>query len=209
MNIFDTINENDKQSLLNCLRAVKKTYLKDEIIFDNTKEIFSVGYIIKGHVRILKDDYEGNKIIITDIHEGETFGEAIVLGNFKMFQQEAVAVCDTEILFMDIKRVLTTCQNSCQFHRKLIENIIKTVVQKNNFLQERLELLAKKTLRERILYFLYNEKSKQNETIFKIQYSREQMAEFLRADRSALSRELSKMKKENILDYHKNLFKIF
>ncbi|MCI1273300.1 MAG: Crp/Fnr family transcriptional regulator [Clostridiaceae bacterium] len=208
MDIFYGISDSDKSAMLNCLRAVKKTYLKDEIVFDETKALTAVGYLEKGHLRLLKDDYEGNKLIISDIKEGETFGEAIVSQDVPQNQIYGQVTEDSEILFMDFSRILSMCQNTCPFHKKLIENLIKNITSKNVILQQRIELLSKKTLRERILSFLYEIKNKQKSIIFEIPYSREQMAEFLGADRSALSRELSKMKAENLIDYHKNSFKI-
>lgn len=207
MDIFYGIDEKDKSAMLNCIRAVKKKYLKNEIIFDSLKELTAVGYVEKGNVRLLKDDYEGNKLIIAEIKEGETFGEALICQDIQNSNMYAEATMNSEILFMDLSRVLSMCQNSCQFHKKLIENLVKNITSKNVMLQERIELLSKKTLRARILNFLYDMKKQQQSIIFEIPYSREQMSEFLGADRCALSRELSKMKDEKIIDYHKNSFK--
>src|SRR5574344_223422 len=208
MNIFDSINENEKKSLLNCLRAVKKTYLKDEIIFDYANEIKTVGYVVTGKIHLLKDDYDGKKLIIAEIKQGETFGESIVCTDMVANSTVAVAKEKSEILFLDIKRILSVCQNSCPFHKKLVENILKIVAQKNMYLQKRIELLGKRTLSEKILEFLHDIKAEQKTAIFEIPYTREQMADYLGADRSALSRELSKLKQAGMIDYHKNSFNL-
>lgn len=207
MCIFKNIEQNNLKPLLDCLRAVKKTYKKNEIIIDIKDEITAVAYISKGKVQITKDDYEGNNVIIETLGDESTFAEAFVCAGITQSPVCAKALEDTEILFLDFKRILTTCPNACQFHRTLIENLIKTVASKNLLLQERIELLSKKTLRERIFYLLYKERAKNNSDIFEIPYSREQMAIFLCADRSALSRELSKMKNEELIDFQKNTFK--
>lgn len=209
MNIFDGIDEGKKEILKSCLRTVKKTYAKNEIIFSYGDRITSICYIIKGAVQLSKDDYyKGNKIIVAKIQGGESFAEAFVCAEIEHSKIEAKALEETEILFLDFKKVLSVCSNACPFHKKLIENLIKVVAKKNLFLRERVELLGKKTLREKIMHFLNKEKEKQHAEIFDIPYSRDEFAEYIGADRSALSRELSKMKKQNLIDYHKNSFKI-
>ncbi len=207
MHIFSGIDSTDLNNLLNCLQAVKKTYEKNEIIFDVKDKITSVCLILEGKVQLSQDDYEGNKIIISNLSKDETFGEAFVCAGIKESSICATAIEHTEILFLNLERIMSICSNSCPFHRRLLENIIKIIAAKNIFLQERIEALSKKTLRERVLNFLH--KNKPGAEIFEIPFSREQLAQYLGADRSALSRELSKMKKEKIIDYHKNSFKLF
>lgn len=209
MDIFQNIDNNCLTQLLDCLQAVKKTYKKGEIIFDINDEIKSVACVETGEVQILKDDYYKNKIIIATIKEGETFAQAMVLSGQKYSNVCAKATQDTKILFLDFKRIINTCSNSCQFHRQLLENIIKQSAKKNLILQKKIELLSQNTLREKILYFLYDEKKKSKTDFIKIPYNREEMANYLCSDRSSLSRELAKMKKEKIIDFHKNTFRLF
>lgn len=208
MKIFDGISENEIKSLINCLQAVNRSYKKNEIIFDTDDEIISVAYILSGSVQLSKNSYEGSRIIIGNLLKNETFGEAMVCAGLKKSLICAKALEDTEILFLDIKKILSTCPNNCHFHKRLIENLVKIIAYKNIALQEKIYLLTQKTLREKVLYMLHNEKLKVKKDIFDIPYSREEMAEFLSTDRSSLSRELSKMKSEGILDYHKNSFKL-
>ncbi len=208
MDIFYGINEQDRNALLGCLQAVKKTYLKGEVIFDVGDDLTSVGYILEGEVQLSKDDYDGNKVIVSNVGPNETFGEAFVCAGVDKSEVSATALVETQILLLNFHRILSVCVNTCPFHKKLIENIIKTIATKNIMLQKRIELLSKKTLRERILHFLRTEKKKTKKEIFEIPYSREQMALYISADRSALSRELSNMKNENIIDYDKNTFRL-
>lgn len=211
LNIFNRISDIEIKQLTECLQAVQKTYKKGEIIVDICDTITSVGYVLDGSVQLMKDDYEGNKIILGNIFKGDTFAEAMVCAGIEESLVRVEALEDTKILFLDYNRIISSCHKNCQFHKKLLDNIIKTISHKNVILQEKIELLSKKTLKERILYMLYKEKNKnknKNE-IFEIPYSREEMAEFIGADRSALSRELSKLKDEKVIDYHKNMFKFY
>lgn len=208
MNIFENINTEERKILLNCLQAVQKTYQKDEIILDIGEEITSMAYILEGSVQIARDDYEGSRIIINTLTGEDAFAEALVCAGVKKSPICVTAIEDTKILFLNFNRILTICTNACRFHQKLLENIIKVVAQKNLMLQERIELLAKKTIKDRILYMLRKEQQKSGKDFFEIPYSREQMAIFIGADRSALSRELSNMKASDLIDYHKNMFRI-
>lgn len=208
MNVFDGIDENELKLLTKCLQAVKKTYKKDEIIFDIGDEIKSAAYILEGSVQLAKDDYAGNKIIINHLSKGDTFAEAMVFAGAEESAVCAKAIEESCILFLNFEKILSICSNSCRFHKKLISNIIKIISLKNLDLRERIELLSKKNLRERILCMLHKAKLNSKSNIFKIPYSREQMAEFIGADRSALSRELSRMKREGLIDYHKNTFRL-
>ena len=208
VNLFNNINTDNLSALKACLRAVNKKYFKDEIIYNYDDNITSVGYILKGKVKVFKDDYENRRVLVANHSEGETFAEAFVCLGIKQSPIIVLAEEDTEMLFIDFNRILGVCNNSCQFHTQLIDNIIKIIAEKNIYLNFRIEMLSKSSLRERIKIYLVNQKGSFSENIFEIPFSREDMADFLGVNRSALSRELSKMKEENLIDYHKNSFKI-
>lgn len=209
MQLFDEISEQNFLKLKECLKAVKKSYLKDEIIFDYGDKLSAVGYVLSGKVRILKDDFENNKVLIAEVEKTQTFAEALVCAGIKKSPVTVIAAEDSEILFIDFQKILGVCASSCPFHKQLIENIIKIIANKNLFLNSRIELLSKKSLKERIMFYLKSQKEKQNKEIFEIPFSREKMAQYLAVDRSALSRELCRMKSANLLDFHKNSFRIF
>lgn len=208
MKIFDGIDEKELDSMLNCLQSVKKTYFKGENVFDIGDRITAVVCVLEGSVQLIKDDYEGNRIIISNVGKGEIFAEAFICAGVEKSKICAKTLEDTQVLFLNFKRILSICPTSCSFHKKLVENLVKIIALKNIELQGRLELLSKKTLKERILYLLYKEKAKTESVVFEIPYSREQMAEYIGANRSALSRELSKMQEQKMISYHKNSFRL-
>lgn len=191
--------------MLTCLQAVKKTYSKGELIFDEGDKITSVALILEGQVQLVKDDLEGGDVIVAQMGEKETFAEAFICAGLYESPVSAYAVTDVKILFINFDRILKICQNSCPFHKKLIENIIRMIAQKNLNLNLRVELLSKKTIRERILFYLNQESKGRKE--FTIPFSRERMAQYLAVDRSALSRELSKLREEKVIDFEKNCFR--
>ena len=207
MNIFDNISESEKHLLYKCVKAVLKHYKKGEIVFYADENIDSICYVIEGNIELTKNDYDGNEILLTRIGKGETFAETFVCAGTKSIVQ-AKSIDDTKILFLNFNNILNICSQNCIFHKKLLENLISIIAQKNLILQDRLEMFSHKTLKERILYLLTKYKSADN-SVFEIPYTREQMAKYLGVNRSALSRELSKLKSEKLLDFHKNYFKLY
>ena len=207
MNIFDNISESEKHLLYKCVKAVLKHYKKGEIVFCADENIDSICYVIEGNIELTKNEYDGNEILLTRIGKGETFAETFVCAGTKSIVQ-AKSIDDTKILFLNFNNILNICSQNCIFHKKLLENLISIIAQKNLILQDRLEMFSHKTLKERIFYLLTKYKSADN-SVFEIPYTREQMAKYLGVNRSALSRELSKLKSEKLLDFHKNSFKLF
>lgn len=207
--LFDNIDDNELPELLRCLNAVKKTFLETEIIFESGQTLTSLAYIAEGSINIFKDDFCGNKILIKNLLKNETFGEAIVCSNNPISPNFAVANTKTTVFFIDIKKILSVCSNNCCFHKQLIENLLKIISDRNIFLNERIELITQKSLREKIIFFLKKQKEAFKSEIFPIPFSREEMSQYLCVNRSALSRELSLMKKEKLIDFHKNSFKLF
>ena len=208
MNIFDNISESEKHLLYKCVKAVLKNYKKGELVFSVDENIDSIVYVIEGNIELTKNDYNGNEIILTRLGNEEIFAETFVCAGAKSIVQ-AKAIDNTKVLFLNFNNILNICPQNCIFHKKLLENLIKIIAQKNLFLQDRLEMFSHKTLKERIIYLLTKYKSAKDNSVFEIPYSREQMAQYLGVNRSALSKELAKLKSEKILDFHRNSFKLF
>ena len=115
---------------------------------------------------------------------------------------------DAKVLFLPFNRVMHTCSGACAFHQKLVENMVRVIARKNRDLMGKVEVISKKTLREKILAYLSMQAQRQGSSSFRIPLGRVEWAEYLCADRSALTRELAKMKEEGLIDYHKNEFRV-
>ena len=112
------------------------------------------------------------------------------------------------VLFLSFSRVMHTCTHACQFHQTLIENMVRLIARKNRELMRKVEVVSKKTLREKILAYLSIQSQAQGSRTFELPLGRVEWAEYLNADRSALTRELAKMQAEGLIDYHRNTFEI-
>lgn len=206
--LFAGISSEDLLSVFQCLGSFIKTYKKGEYILLSEDDVTCVGVILEGNVKMIKEDLWGNKTILAVMEQKELFGELFACGNTIAATVTFVAGKDTRVLYLPFDRVMHSCKKSCLFHHKLIENMVTLIADKSVQLMEKLEIVTKKTLREKILCFLDHQARKHNSRYFTIAMGRVELSEYLCADRSALTRELNLMKSEGIIDFDKNTFKI-
>lgn len=208
VSLFDGIEKNEIKSLMPCLNYKIKVFEKGSVILLPEEFLENIGIIIDGVVEISKDDIEGHKTIVSVITKGNMFGESIVCRKVKKSPVCVTAVEKSEILFISYDKIIRSCTNRCEFHIALINNLLVTIAQKNLILNNKIDILLLKGLRERIATFLIRNYKDSGNLSFTINLNRNRLAEYLNVSRSALSRELSRMKDENIIDYYQNSFKI-
>ena len=208
MVMFQGIGKENIGILMGCLGSYLKNYSKGEYIAFEDDAIKNIGIVISGSVHMVKEDVWGNKTIMTRMTRGHLFGESFACGSDSMSIVTYSAAENTEVLWMPFDRVMSTCCNSCAFHQQIIKNMVVMLSNKNQTLMEKIEVSSKKTLREKILSYLSQEAQKQDSKYFEIPLGRIELADYLCTDRSALARELGKMRQEGLIDYDKNLFRI-
>lgn len=197
--LFDNIQEKEINEIIN--QSYIKSYQKDEFILKAGDFIFNTGIILKGEISVISEDFWGNKNIISTLSEGNIFAEIFSLKNNIPLNVSVVSNEDSTILFINVNEIINKTRNFI-----FIKNLMNIISTKTLMLNRKNELLSKRTIREKVMTFLSQQALNTKENSFKIPFSREEMADFLAVDRSALSRELSKMKKEGIIAYNKNNF---
>lgn len=204
--LFAGINRQDTEKMLGCLLANIKTYGKNEYIAKASHTLLEVGIVLEGRVNIIKEDYWGNRSILTTLAEGELFGEAFacVKAQYSIFS--VVAAENAKIMFINYEKITAPCQFACRFHTKIIQNMLHLMAQKNIMLTTKIEHLTQKNTREKILSYLSAEAIRQSSHSFSIPFNRQELADYLSVERSAMSAELSRMKKDGLIDYNKNKF---
>ena len=208
MVMFQGIEKENIGILMGCLGSYLKNYSKGEYIAFEDDAIKNIGIVISGSVHMVKEDVWGNKTIMTRMTRGYLFGESFACGSDSMSTVTYSAAENTEVMWMPFDRVMSTCCNSCAFHQQIIKNMVVMLSNKNQTLMEKIEVISKKTLREKILSYLSQEAQKQDSKYFEIPLGRIELADYLCTDRSALTRELGKLRQEGLIDYDKNLFRI-
>lgn len=206
--LFYDISEKELSGMLICLNATTQTYKKNSFIWLAGQEYHSIGLVVEGQVQIIKENVFGERTIISILERADLFGETFVCAGIKTSPVTVYTASGCEIMFLTFPKIINSCQNSCVHHKKLIENLLNIIAQKNVALNSKLDILSRRTIRDKLTAYLTKEFEKQKINPFSIPINREELADLLCVDRSAVSRELSKMRKDGIIDYHKNTFKI-
>ena len=205
---FDGIEIEERDSMLKCLDVRIKEYKKGEMVFHEGDEAKYVGLVLSGSVQIIRDDFYGNRSILTTIREKQLFAESFSCSDLERLPVGVYANQDTVIMLMDCKRIINTCINSCIFHAKLIQNLLKHVVQKNLMLNQKIEYMSKKTTKDKLMAYLLAKAKESESSSFSIEYDRQALADYLGVERSAMSAEISKLKKAGLIEVNKNHFTI-
>ena len=206
--LFAGIASADMDAMLGCIGYHVRTFQKGDIIAFEEETINHVGVVISGAVDMIKEDVWGNRTMLLRSYPEDVFGETFACGEDSLSVVTFAAAQDSKVLFLHFGRVMHTCSHACVFHQALVENMVRLIARKNRELMRKVEVVSKKTLREKILAYLSIQAQSQGQRRFEIPLGRIEWAEYLCADRSALTRELAKMKEEGLIDYHRNSFEI-
>lgn len=206
--LFKGINVEELPHLLQCLNAREKKYKKGDIIFLEGHCLSDIGVVLDGSVFIEFCDAWGNNNIIRTIGAGGAFGEEYACGAKLPLVVSVKAATDTSILFLSASRVLRTCTRACECHEKVISNLLYVSVTRSLNLFRRIVHSSPKSIRGRLVSYFSECIKRSGSYSFDIPFNRQQLADYLNADRSALSNELSKMRDEGLLTYKKNHFEI-
>ncbi|SFR88247.1 Crp/Fnr family transcriptional regulator [Anaeromicropila populeti] len=208
MELFQGISNSQIPTLLSCLSIGVRSYKKGETIFHNHEKLHHIGIMLSGDAQVIQDDFFGNRNIMANLEAGNLFGESFAFSLIPITTINVLATSDCRILFIDSQKLSAPCRTGCDFHLLLIRNMLHIVSMKNILLTEKIELLSRRSLREKLLSYLSTASAKMGNTSFTIPFNRQELADYLCVDRSALSAELSKLKKEGILNYRKNYFEL-
>ena len=206
--LFQGLKPDEIGQILPCLQAEKKTAVRGEVILRAGACTDRMGMVLSGSVQIENDDLWGNKSILNRVMPGEVFAETYALRRDEPMLVSAVAIEQTEILFLDAGRICAPCGKRCEHHETLIRNLLMAAAQKNLQLSRRIFYTTSKTIRGRVLSYLSDQAVRQGKSDVEIPFNRQQMADYLSVDRSALSGELSKMQRDGLLTVHKNHFSL-
>ena len=203
--LFHTIEETELDTMLSCLNAETKHLKKNEVILMAGSRPDYVGTVLEGELHIIKEDLDGNRIIVSTVIPGDIFAEALCCAGVFESPVTVIATVDSVIMKLSFDKILHTCPNSCTHHTKLIGNMLRVLAQKNLMLQKRMELTSVNSIRIKVLRYLSSFHVPKGQPIM-IPYNREELANYLCVDRSALSHELSRMKRDGLIDYWKSEF---
>ena len=197
ISIFKNISDEDISKLLKCFEVKERSFKKDATIMTFVGNTSTVGIIIKGKAELIRNDYNGNRTIIETLEEGEIFGD--VFSNYNIDELSVKAVEETNILFIDFYHITKRCKKACPYHSKVVENTLNILSQKIATINERIEVLAKRTTREKLLAYFEIMSKKNLSKKFYLTLTYTDLADYLGVDRSAMQRELKNLKEDELI----------
>ena len=206
--LFHGINPEDRRTMLGCIGYHVGAFRRGDILGFEEENMKYIGIVLSGAVDMVKEDLWGNKTMLVRIGRNEVFGETFACGSDTLSVVTFLVSEDAKVLFLPFNRVMHSCTMACQFHHRLIENMVRVIADKNRDLMRKVEVVSKRTIREKLLAYLSLQAQTQNSRYFEIPLGRVELAEYLCVDRSALTRELAKMKDEGLIDYDRNCFRL-
>ena len=204
--LFRGLSEKDVRTLLGCLDSAPRAYKKGSSVLRAGEPARGLGLVLSGSVNVIREDWWGRRAIVAAIGPGRIFGESYAFAPDAKLGVSVIAAQNAEVLFLDPKKALATCSNACAFHARLVSNLVAVLAAKNRLLNEKLAILARPTTREKVLAYLSAESRRAASATFEIPFDRQELADFLSVDRSALSTVLAALKRDHVLSFEKNRF---
>lgn len=206
--LFDKMDDKELNVILKSPHTKIQDFSKNQTIISEGGSTDAVGIILSGSVQIVRNDYFGNRSIIALIDSPQIFAEVFVFADINAMPVSVVSVTDSMIMLIKPKVILSDNPDLSLFHTKLTSNLLRIVTEKNLKLNEKIEIVSKRTTREKIMAFLMSQAKLNNSDNFTIPYDRQALADFLEVDRSAMSAEISKLRAEGIIESDRSKFRL-
>lgn len=206
--LMEGLTDGEIEEILRCLSAVERSFGRGETLFRAGEPLGTMGLVLEGEVCLEKADFWGNRSLLAQVGPGEIFGEVYACEPGRPLHVNVVAGEAGKVLLLDVERVLRTCTNACPFHARLIRNLLGVTARRAYGLSRKLEHISCRTTRAKLLSYLSERAEEAGSSRFSIPFSRQELADYLAVDRSAMSTELGKLRREGILDFEKNRFEL-
>ncbi|MBR3785077.1 MAG: Crp/Fnr family transcriptional regulator [Firmicutes bacterium] len=204
--LFQGIKEEELSAILGCLGARRLFFDKGRYIFSEGDPAKQIGIVLSGSVQVSRDDYYGNRTLMSRLEPGDLFGESFAFAGVETLPVSVTASAACDVMLIDSSRIISPCSNACGFHTKLIFNLLQIMARKNLGFHQKIEITSKRTTREKLMAYLLAQAKMHQSDSFEIPFDRQTLADYLEVDRSGLSAEISKLRKEGVLECYRNKF---
>lgn len=206
--LFNQIRDNDLIPLLGCLGAKVENYEKKNTILAEGNPAKYIGIMLSGSAQIIQNDYYGNRNILSGVEKADVFGEAFACAEVSAMPVMVMANEACEVMLIDCSRVMHVCSSACGFHQQIIYNLMKGLAVKNIMFHQKIEITSKRSTREKLMTYLMLQAKKAKSSRFDIPFDRQELADYLEVERSGLSAEISKLRKEGVIESHRKHFEL-
>lgn len=198
--LFAGITGEEILSMLRCLDANVSRYGRGETVLAEGAPAKSMGIVLRGTVQIVQIDYFGNRSIVAGIGPSGLFGESFACAGAASIPVSAVAAEPSQVMLIQCRKIIGACGNACAFHQRLILNLLKVVAEKNLVFQQKIEVTSKRSTRGKLIAYLLQQGKRHNSSSFEIPYNRQELADYLEVERSGLSVEIGKLRKQGLIE---------
>lgn len=206
--LFEKVGRQNYEKMLRCFGAKVIAVRKNNAVFHEGQSATKVGIVLTGAVQTVQDDYLGNRFILSMAGPGQLFAEGFACAGVEALPVSIVASTDSQVMLIDCSHIMTLCHNVCAFHNQMIRNMLHSVAQSNLQLNQKIEILSKRTTREKVMAYLLSEAKIQGSDDFTIPYDRQELADYLGVERSAMSAVIGKLRDDGFIQVNRRHFQL-
>ena len=206
--LFQGIEREELEKALECLSPRVSSFARGEAVLREGDPAKYVGIVLSGRIQIVRTDFFGNRSILARLVPGELFGESFACAGVKAVPVTAAAAEAAEVMLIDCVRITQSCGNTCHFHQRMIFNLLQIVAAKNLVFHQKIEVTSKRTTREKLMTYMMIQAKQQGSLEFEIPYDRQELADYLEVERSGLSAEIGKLRRQGMIEAERGRFKI-
>lgn len=204
--LFDGIAPGDLRAMLGCLGGRTVDFDRGQAIFSQQSRADHVGILLSGSAQIVTDDFYGNRTIRSGVEPGDMFGEAFACAGVERLPVTVEGVRPGKAMLIQLRRVVETCSSACEFHNRMVMNLLRDMAKKNLRLNQKLEITSRRTTRDKLMTYLMAQARQAGSNTFTIPFDRQGLADYLCVERSALSAEIGRLRREGVLESERSSF---
>ncbi len=198
--LFQDISYDEYIRMLTCFNAVHKSYRPDDLIYDLVGgKNNAVGVIERGDAALIRIDEAGVSTVMEELSTGGVFGQMLAFSGSNEDSLEVVCRTPCDVVFIDYPHILKRCHNACSHHSILVRNMLKLMGDKAQSLSQRVDVLSRRSIREKLLCYFHQLAEKTGEMTFQLPFSLSTLADYIATDRSAMMRELKRLREEGVI----------
>lgn len=206
--LFEDIEEGSVEAMLTCLGAVLLPFEKGQTVLAEGSPARYLGIVLSGAVQVARVDYYGNRSILASIGPAGLFGESFACAGVEALPVDVIGAETGTALLIDAQRATRTCSSACQFHSRVIFNLLKLMATKNLMFNQKMEITSRRTTRDKLMAFLLSQAKQAGSDSFTIPFDRQELADYLEVERSGLSAEISRLRREGVIESSRNRFRL-